>query len=490
VAFLTGERILKVVSLTGAPPETLVEVGLVRGGLSWADDGHLYFTSAGTEEALPGLRRVPATGGAVEVVTVVDTLRAEIRHFFPDVLPGSRLAVVTVAREVRYDPANREVAVLDLVSGETLARFAGTMGIWSPSGHVLIVGEDGVLKAAPFDVGRREAGQATSVFGGVQVEVQASVDIDLSDSGTLVYAPESTIGGLRFGLAWVDRTGESTAAAEGWSGVFTHPRLSPDGRLVAVALDNPGRQAQMWVRSLEDGRETLLTPPGTNNWSPSWLGDGSVVYAANGDGGAQLWSRRADAATAAELLLGPDVVSGWESAEVSADGEWMVFDAGSEIGARRLDGEGPQVSVARHPSLGGPALSPDGRWIAYTSQESGVEQVYVRPFPDVDSGRWQVSAEAARAPRWARDGRELFYLSGDSLMVARVTEGETISIEAGTPLFATEPYRIPGPVPPYDVHPDGQRFLMIERPKIDSDRIFVVEGFFQELESMEPGEGR
>jgi hypothetical protein len=197
--------------------------------------------------------------------------------------------------------------------------FAGAIGHWSPSGHILIIRADGALLAAPFDERTLEAGPAAPLLEGIQVEVQASADFAISRNGTLVYAPGGIQDAATNQVVWVDRAGNATPVDAEWTGDYGSPRLSPDGRYVALERQDQG-EFQVWIKELDDGPEAKLTFQGTDNFYPAWTADGrEVAYVATLQGVPHAFVRRADAAVPAERLVAGDT-AGVQEIDFSPDG--------------------------------------------------------------------------------------------------------------------------------------------------------------------------
>ena len=488
VAFISDDRALKIVSLSGRPPLTLYADGrLRRGGLSWGDDGYIYFSqldSVGSTSA--SLHRIPDTGGDVEMVTTPGTTSQLERHFFPDVLPGSRLVLFARAREDQYTAQNRDIAVANVETGEITVLLPGVQAIWSTTGHILVVRGDGTLMAAPFDPSTLEVGPATPLFEGMEVEPQATADFAISDNGILVYTPGEAASQDSRMAVWVDRGGNIVPVDPNWRGRYLQPRISPDGSKLAVTIVAGGEQ-HVWVKELDAGPQSKLTFLGATNIRPVWTPDGRyIAFASNRGGGFDVYRRRADAAAPAELLL--DVEGATQQLEFTDDGEWMVVGIEGDIYARRTEAGAELQPLLADPAVvfeGNFALSPDGRWIAYVSDESGQRSIFVRPFPDVDGGKWPVSREPAVSPQWSPDGGELFYKTQiGQFMAAEIIPGPTFIIGERTALFQFGGMLTNGTHAEYDVHPDGDRFLMIQLDSSAEDKPLVVtEGFFEELRS-------
>jgi len=491
VAFVTWERNLKIVSLGGEPPTTLLDSGIVRGGGAWGPDGYLYLAAgSATASIRRGLVRLPATGGDLEQVTQVDSARQEIAHYFPAVLPGGRGVVFTIHRGRQYDAATAEIAVVDLRTGIHRTLLQGILAQWSSTGHLVVVRADGALVAAPFDPRRLElTGPATPLLDGVGVEDLASADLALSGSGVLVYQPDDGSSGQDWQPVWVSRRGESTPVDPGWTGRFRFPALSPDGTQLALTVVDA--EQQIWIKQLDRGPFSKLTFEGRTNQRPTWNGNRSVAFASDAQGAGvnlDLYQKRADGSAQAELLL--DMPGAVQEVEWSRDGQWAVLRINSQPGGdlvawRPGVDSAPASLVTSDFDEINPALSPDGRWLAYSSNESGRYEVYVRPFPEASRAKWQVSTSGGTQPRWANGGRELFYVDGErQLVAATVLLTPSFSVGDRTVLFSMigfgggDGHRI------YDVTRDDRRFLMIRSLTPDGGEtvsLITVDNFGREL---------
>jgi hypothetical protein len=347
-----------------------------------------------------------------------------------------------------------------------------------PSGHLLF-GRLGKLLAVPFDAGRLEitgaqAGILNDVMqsaGGRSSNESSALQVAVSTAGELAYVPGGPLPARDQAVAWVDRNGGvrplPLPVAEYWS-----PRLSPDGR--RVAFDSRGLNRSIWVYDLERGTSTAITQAGTPAYAV-WTPDGKrIVYAAGATGNRNLFWSAADGSGAPERLTTsefPQWPSSW-----SPDGRTLLFvqqdpaGTGSDIWA--LDaGQRPAVArpVLQTPSDDAyPVLSPDGRWLAYSSNESRTYQVYVQPYPNLGA-RHQVSVNGGMSPVWSRDGRRLFYVQGQQLQKTQlfsvdVTAGS--SFAAGIPRLVLElpptALFLSPPSPGYDVALDGASFLGVQ----------------------------
>ena len=283
-------------------------------------------------------------------------------------------------------------------------------------------------------------------------------------------------------LVWVTREGTVTAVDPGWPGEFHSLALSPDGTRLAVAVRrDPG--VQVWVKRLDRGPASKLTFEGINI-RPTWTADGRRVAFFSSQT-FDMFVGPADGSSPAQLQR--DEVGRGVEAEFSRDGEWLVYRDG-DVHALRTRGDSARVDLV---GLVGtpfdettPAISSDGRWLAYVSEESGRHEVYVRPFPNTGSAKWQVSSNGGTEPVWARSGRELYFRNArDELVSAAVLPGETFEIGEQRVLFSTVPFLADPYSQVYDVTPDGQRFVMIRQAHAAGipEELIVVENFFEEL---------
>ena len=388
------------------------------------------------------------------------------------------------------------IVVQSLETGERrIVVEGGSFPRYSPTGHVVFA-RPGTLLAVPFDLARLEAtGPPAPVVEGVLWNrFTGAAQFALSRTGSLAYVPGSELAANAV-LVWVDRRGGARPLPAP-PRPYENPRLSPDGSRVAVDVND-----DVWVYDLVRGTLTRLTFEPTENETPVWTPDGKrVTYASDRQGKPRsVFWKPADGSSPEELLLTRENhahVTSW-----SPDGRVLAvtdFDpvqgGDGDIWLFPADGKGEARPFLKTP-FGERAgrFSPDGRWIAYTSNESGRDEVYVQVLPG-PGGKWQVSTDGGGQPVWARSGRELFYRNGDKLMATPVTAQPTFF--AGTPrvLFAGRYWQsLPGRGDAtYDVSPDGQRFLMIKvEEETASTQLNVVLDWFEELKRRVPaGAGR
>ncbi len=478
VGFRSGRQ-LRVVSMEGAPPVTLVDSAWGSLG-DWGTDGMLYFG-----DGRGSVSRVPATGGAPEVVTRPDTSRGELLHSRVDVLPNGK-GMLFVIWQGSVESA--DIAVVEFGTGEVRVLVRGMDPQYAASGHVVYVRSDGALLAAPFDQDRLAlTGPATPLVEGVAFKGGGAAQFALSKTGTLIYL---TGGGQLLQPVWVDRDGRHAAVDPGWVGDFDTPALSPDGSRLAVALRGDADR-DLWVKQLDTGPLSRLTFHEGSDDRPWWTPDGRSVLFVSERGDTRglardLYRRRADGVGQAEpvLVLPEPIMQG----QFSPDGQWLVYRTGVrddlDIHARRLRGDTGTVALVAEPDINelSPALSPDGKWLAYVSDESGGWELYVRPFPNVDDGRWQVSTAGGSEPVWAHSGRELFYKNAsDELMSSEVQTSPTFMVGQHRILFSATDYDSYPYHPQYDVTADDQRFVMLKDVSSESSGLVLVLNWFEEL---------
>jgi WD40 repeat protein len=407
------------------------------------------------------------------------------------VLPGAK-GIVFRTRLANQAIGDFQILAMKLPTGEPHVLMRGVFARYSPTGHLLVVTADGKLVAVPFDLDKLAfTGPPVGLLEGIGIEVGGfSTNLALSATGTLVYTTGSATRARQ--PVWVTRDGLESQVDSSWQpqGVITSFALSPDSRTVAVELQQNGN-GEIWVKQIPAGPFSRLTFGDTSNLRPTWTADGrSLVYVGNSstNGGAPT-SRRADGTGTAQTLLHSSFAFG--QAFETHDGQWLVlrrsfFEAGSgDIYAARK-GDSTLVPLATSPATElDAAVSPDGRWVAYTSDESGVAEVYVRPFPDAASARWQVSIAGGNDPVWAHSGRELFYRSTtNALMSVAVRPGTTFSFDQPKRLFSTQAYVTIAPVQSYDVSPDDKRFLFLrETAPNERNELIEVQNWTEEMKA-------
>ena len=481
-----------VASLGGGPPITVTDTGIGRAGGSWGSDGYLYF-----DGQLPGngIARVPESGGSPEAVTMIDSTRGEETHLWPEVLPGGRGVVFSVVRGGLElgNLAEWDIAVADLTAGTHTVLVRGVRAVYAASGHLVYVTADGTLRGVPFDETTLVlTGDAVALPDRVNVEFAGNMDLAVSATGTLFYTTGGgVLGGELWEVVWVTRDGTANEIDPGWKANFSYPKLSPDGTQLAVGIA-ANDEEHIWIKQLDRGPPTKLTfAAGTVNSRPAWTPDGeTVAFASDRGDNSDLYARRADGSAPAELLL--DEEQSVRHVTFSPDGEWLVYRRSGRVGS----GGGPALYavpvgadsavalVATEYDVNSPAVSPDSRWLAYVSNESGRYEVYVCPFPNTNDGRWLVSTAGGSEPVWAHSGTELFYKGSGNLMSVEVLPGPIFVTGERRALFSTQGFRSSRTHQQYDVMPDDQRFVMIRNlGGQEASELIVVENFFEELKA-------
>ena len=488
----TGE--LRKVAVIGGPAVVICRYAGNPRGASWGLDGRIVFATSDTST---GLLVVSENGGEAVPLTKLDAAHG-VHHWFPFVLPGARAVLFTIATP-NQAIATAQVAVLDLRTGSYRTLVAGTQAVYTGSGHV-VYASGGRLLAAGFDPARLEiTSDPVPVVDRIMTFGTGAADFAISNDGTLTYVPGS--GGIQSGasrsLVWVTRQGAEEPLKVPVRG-YTSPRISPDATRVALDIRD-SQQGGIWIWDF--ARETLtaltIDSQGQSQF-PSWTPDGKKIIFASGRAGGEsnlYWQPADGTGTAERLTTSPH--RQFAPFSVSPDGRHVPFveiNKGNDIQLLTLDGKRQaEPLIQTNANEINAEISPDGNFIAYQSDEAGGNQIYVRPFPSVESGKWQVSTTGGAKPTWARSGRELFYLDPDNAMTAVPIQITGASFKPGNPtkLFRGRYYSANN-VRTYDVSPDGQKFLMISaaspagQPSTPDANIVVVLNWFEELKRLVP----
>jgi Tol biopolymer transport system component len=437
----------------------LDDIAVYGGRLDWASDGHLYLAGRN------GLSRISPLDGSAERVIAADTAR---RFYGVDVLPGARHAVVVTAPA--GDP-DLQVGIMDLEAGTIAPLTPGVVGRYVDPGHLLVVRRDGAVLGVPVDPQTRRLHGPTIVLpdslgvGNLDPTSAAVWQglIDIGADGTLLYWRSILSSESRPVL--VDRRGVERPLPEAWTGLNLIPRFSPDGS--RFALEVGGRTV---VRNLTSGatRENAVAGGlmGRGVWTPDGLG---LTLISDRDGTARPWAwRLANDVTEPLPRYDPRPVF---AVEWSRDGRWLLLRTDDQAPGRAdilaarpgVDSVARAILATPEISEYTPMLSPDGRWLAYVSNEDGRYEVRVASFPDARE-RWQVSTAGGSAPAWSHDGRELFYVADDGyMMAATVAPGAEFALSAQQRLFSVASYALYGFFNRnYDVSRDGT-FLMLRQ---------------------------
>jgi serine/threonine protein kinase/Tol biopolymer transport system component len=474
VAFVAGGK-LKKVDVTSGDILTLCEAGEAPPG-TWGPNGEILFTSSLTGR----IERVSAEGGHPIPVIGIDPSRGEFGLGSPHLLPDGRHFFYLV-RSARSEYAGIFVGSLD---GPTRARVLSEYSevLYVPPGY-LVFHREGSVFAQRFDpVTLKVSGDVVPVVNDVAFNVGTRRGaFSVSDTGTLAYrAAEDTV------LAWFDRAGTSLGAVVPPGRYYT-PAVSPDGRMVAVArLDSHSPTQDIWLIDADNGPPRRLTFDAGMDHAPVWSPDGTrIVYGSRRPEKADLYVKSVTGTGPAQLLLSQSVSI--FPVDWSRDGNTVMFmqsgrqsgvtpARGFNIWALPLLGERTPFAAVETPAYHA-RLSPDGRWLAYDSDETGTSEVYVQPFPPTTSERWQISDHGGNEPKWRGDGKELYYLGPDQrLMVVRIRTSSRFESEPALALFEAPSVagNTLGLGNKYEVAPDGQRFLFNAPPGGPSKPITIV----------------
>jgi serine/threonine-protein kinase len=496
IAYLDGLSALRRVPVSGGRAQSIGRTTLPGVEFTWGDDNTIVFARYGS------LWRMPAEGGEPQELLSPNKEAGELTLQTPWFTPGARTLLYAIGYAGAGAPASSPfagtraaIAALDLTTTTTrLLLRDGSSPRYLPSGHLMFqevpaAGDINIqqprgqtLRVVAFDRDRLETrGTPAVITEPILVTSFGRIaDFDVSDTGTLIYLPATTIGSARR-LVWVDRDGRE-APIDLPARTYTYPTLSPSGTEVAIDIRDQENDAWVWDMRRNTLRRLTFGPAFDQYavWSPD--GQRIVSIAA-----ALLRWQPADGTGKQEMLaVRAGVLAPYG---FSPDGTRLVFredrrETGHDLMMLTLSPRGVTPLLETQANELNAIVSPDGRWLAYQSDESGIPEVYVRPFPDVNGGRWQVSASGGRTPQWRRDGRELFYISHDNaLMAAPIEPGSAFS--SGTPVrLFRGPYFFGGANSigrTYDVSPDGRRFLIIKPDPASSNAIAVVQSWFEEL---------
>jgi Tol biopolymer transport system component len=484
LAFLGGGGSIRKMPVTGGAPQTVCSnVVLTDGrGATWGPNDQIIFSGASG-----GLQQVSAQGGKPQELTRPEPKNGEVSHRFPEFLPDGQNVLFTIETSAGNFNSAR-IAVLSLKTGQWRTLIEGGANPrYSPTGHI-IFGRNYQLLAAPFNLSKLEVtGPAVPVADRVMVNPSSGAAMyGVSGNGTLTYLPFGSFIPKRT-LVWVDRKGvEANIAVP--PNEFDGPSLSPDGKRIAVHL--PGGNDDVWTFDLLRGTLTRLTFQSGEDESPLWTPDGRrVLYASStvNEPRAIYW-KNGDGSGAEEKLVA--FGNHTHLSSFSPDGKTLVLtnyetESRGDIWFVSMEGTHEAKPFLKTPfNEREGKISPDGRWIAYASDESGRDEVYVQALGGA-GGKWQISAEGGFAPLWARSGSELFYRNGDKVLGVSYV---------GKPEFSPSPPRMlfegrfdihPRHEGIYDVSPDGKRFLMVKSAGAESglSKLNVVVNWFEELKA-------
>jgi serine/threonine-protein kinase len=458
------------VDLSGGTPIELVDIADFWGA-SWMSDDEILFTEA------PNVMRVSAAGGTPTVVTTPDLGRGEFAHTWPQMLPGGEDVLYIIAFKVEKS----RIAVTSLATGKQTILFEG--GIYAryvPTGHIVFA-QGNSLMAMSFDPDRLQTGAPGRILENIVARRWGAALYALSQNGSLAYLSASPEG--RQTLVRIDPEGTRRLLTSKRHQYGEDFRFSPDGQRVALEISDHQGGTDLWIYDvLRDDLSRLTFEPGWED-DPVWSADGrKVAFSSDREAGGVFW-KRADGSGPVERLVGTGMELCWPSSW-SPDGKRLAFvqqqlDTRKDIWIHSTEKpEAPQVFLATRFNERSPVFSPDGRWIAYQSDQTGHAEIYVRPYPGPGPS-WKVSTGSGHQPRWSSDGRRIFFREGSRAMVALVQEGPEFSTSLPEVLFD-------GLGGNWDVSPDGAYFITLESEPREPPRLNLVINWFEELEAKVP----
>ncbi len=482
-------RALKRIPASGGPPVTICPLDGQLRGASWGPGDMIVFATDRSQ----GLLRVTAAGGAPERLTSVDGAKGEQGHWWPNVLPDGRAVLFTVWN---WSLEGSRVAVMSLPSGQITQLLDGTSARLSPTGHLVFAAADRTLRAVGFDGGRWQVmGNPVVMIERVGLGAVGQAGFMFADDGSLVYTTETDAPVPPRTLVWADRNGHETAIAVPVR-AYTDARLSSDG--MRVALGAWDEQNDIWIWDLlRHTLQRVTNDPGFNR-VPVWTPDGTrIASTADQDGVWSVYWQASDGSGTKERLTSG--TRGQFPHSISPDGTQLIFatplSQPFDLGVLQL-GPDRTATMLLHSTttseLNG-EISPDGRWLAYQSDETGRFEIYVRPFPNVEAARRQVSTGGGTRPVWSRTGRELFYyIAPDTIMAVPVRLGADVTLGIPQPVVKGSYAGAIYPTRHYDASVDGRRFLLLkDAPKpagqrAEAPEIHLVLNWFEELKAKVP----
>jgi serine/threonine-protein kinase len=490
VGFFAGGR-LKKVSLTGGTPVTICEAQAVYGA-SWDSDNNIIFSPTFTS----GLLKVSAVGGTPKAITHLESEKGELSHRWPEILPDGKSVLFTI--DTGMDADLKQIAVFSQTEGNRrIVVKEGTNAKYASAGYITFL-RAGMLMAVPFDIEKLETtGSEFKIIDGIKFSGAGGGQYSFSRNGILVWisdpgqfpfisedlSPVSFRKVTESSLMWIDRMGEKQRLQSPPDGYWA-PSISPDGRRLALTIN-----LDIFILEIDRGALTRFTFEGRNHL-PIWTPDGQhLTFSSARNGHPNLFWKMADGSGTAEQLITSKQhqdPGSWTPdgkilayAELHPDSNWdiLILNVGNNFQSAPF----LQTPFNEY----NPMISPNGQWIAYSSDESGRSEVYVKPFP-IGRGKWQISTNGGREPLWARSGQEIFYREGGNIMAVAV-ETESSFVIGRPKLLVEEEYNTremaPFGSPNYDVSPDG-RFLMIKpEPGRPSTQINFVLNWFEELKN-------
>ena len=454
VAFVRANQVFKI-AIDGTTPQLLAPVPGTFNGLTWSSTGDLIVSNN------YALWAIPQSGGQPRELVKADQTVGEMYLVTPTAIDDDD--VVLYASSKTNSISASHIAIASLKTGEhTILDLLGTHPLGVIDGVLVYVTAGGVIMGAPIDYRRRKVtGAPVALVNDVSHNTTTGfARAALARNGTLFYQS----GTQASEIVEVGSDG-SEHALVGESRPYAFPRLSPDGRRIALSIDAPDRR-DIWLYELSSQTMTRFTSEGATNDRPEWTSDGKrVLYHSDRDVRSSIWARPADLSTAPTRLIGGERLDIFEAVTTPdmRDVIYQIDTVGADIYYHGLNGDTTPHSISNEIKAVEtmPRVSPDGRWVAFTTDESGREEVVVQPFPG-PGGRVQVSANGGSEPVWSRDGRKLFYRGDGHLMAARLSTGPSFAVATRDTLFTDVYQGAPNPHANYDVMPDGTHFVFLK----------------------------
>jgi serine/threonine-protein kinase len=485
----TDDEIYKI-SVDGGEPLMITKATQNLNGATWAPDNTIIFANVG------GLKRVPESGGEVTLLT--KTRSENEAHSFPHMLADGQTVLFTVTR---LDAELNDFRLAVYTFGEDdyqVVLEGGYNGVYSPTGHILY-GRSNRLMGVPFDLKNlRVSGVPVPLLDNVQTHrYWGGMSYALSRGGTIIYVPGTRVDDDLRSVLNVDLSGKATEFFKMRKG-FEFVRYSPDGNYVAFSIREKDNDANIWIYDVEGealSQLTFYTGGGVSQFA--WSPDSKILaYATQAeDSTNSIYIRNADGTGTAQKIYTSPLAYDMYLKAWSSDGNKLSFDHRSEFSSWDISIYSFQDSSAK-PFLAtpayeaGPNFSPNGKWIAYASNVSrgagGGMEIYVRPYPKSSGGVWKISKGGGNQPLWSRDGKKIYYKNGDVMFSVDVTATNRFSNGNPEKIFEGN-YFVPYGRR-FDIHPDGDKFIMIQRPEETSpdQKIFVIQNFSEELKRLVP----